>query len=142
MSVPTCVCVVDASVAAQLFVPEPLSAQARLLFSLLANAGSVYHVPDLFYAECANIFWKKVQRGVCSATQAEQALADLVELPLQPTPTMDLSRDALSLALTHGSTAYDACYVAFANRLSVPLITADENVLAWESELVRQDARL
>jgi predicted nucleic acid-binding protein len=120
--------VVDASVAAQLFVPEPLSAQANLLFSLLANAGSVFHVPDLFYAECANIFWKKVQRSVCSSTQAEQALADLLALPLQPTPTMTLSPDVLSLALTHGITAYDACYVALAKQLNVPLITADEKL--------------
>lgn len=32
---------------------------------------------------------------------------------------------ALALAIAHKTTAYDACYVAAAQRLRVPLITAD-----------------
>src|SRR6266480_5901068 len=59
-------CVVDASVAAQLYVPEPLTSQAAALFAMLAQANVTFHIPDLFYAECANIFWKKVQRAVCT----------------------------------------------------------------------------
>jgi predicted nucleic acid-binding protein len=76
------VCVVDASVAAQVVSPEPLTAQATALFALLTGNRASFHIPELFYIECANIFWKKKQRGVCSESQAVQALADLLALPL------------------------------------------------------------
>jgi predicted nucleic acid-binding protein len=122
------VCVVDASVAVQLAVPEPLSAQAKQLFGLLSGGQATFHLPDLFYVECANVFWKKVGRGVCTAAEAAQALADLLALPLLQTPTFDLAAAALSLAVAHDLTAYDACYVALAQRLAVPLITADQRL--------------
>jgi predicted nucleic acid-binding protein len=122
------VCVVDASVAAQVVSPEPLTAQATALFGLLVGGRAVFHVPELFYIECANIFWKKKQRGVCSESQAIQALADLVALPLISTAHAGLAPDALKLALALDITAYDACYLALAERLSVPFITADQKL--------------
>jgi predicted nucleic acid-binding protein len=41
----------------------------------------------------------------------------------------DLADDALDLALAHGLSAYDACYVALARREAVPLVTADERLV-------------
>src|SRR5438874_11999239 len=93
------VCAVDASVAAQLYVPEPLTPAAVALFGRLADPGSVFHVPDLFYAECGNIVWKKAARGFCTAAEATTALAGLRALRLTPTPTADLVEEALELAL-------------------------------------------
>jgi predicted nucleic acid-binding protein len=55
-------------------------------------------------------------------------LTSLKGLPLQRTPTFGLADDALSLAVTHGITAYDASYVALAQSQSVPLITADQKL--------------
>jgi predicted nucleic acid-binding protein len=127
MSAPI-VYVVDASVAAQVVSPEPLTAQATALFALLVGGKSEFHVPELFYIECANIFWKKKQRGVSSESQAVQALADLLALPLISTAHAVLAIDALKLALVLDITAYDACYLALAERLSVPLITADQKL--------------
>ena len=121
-------CVVDASVAVKLYLAEPLAPEAAALFGLLADPANVFHVPDLFYVECANIFWKYVQRGLATAIQVTSYLAALKALPLQRTPTFDLADDALTLAVTHGITAYDASYVALAQRRSVPLITADQKL--------------
>jgi hypothetical protein len=39
-----------------------LTAQATALFALLIGGQATFHVPELFYIECANIFWKKKQR--------------------------------------------------------------------------------
>ena len=120
-------CVVDASVAIKLFLLEPLSHRADALFDLLSNSPPArFYVPDLFFAECANILWKYVRHFGYSAKTAHQDLSDLLNLPFRVTPTADLVEDALELAVTHDITIYDAVYVALGQRLSLPLVTADE----------------
>lgn len=124
------VCVVDASVAVKLFLAEPLANEAINLFTILAtDPNSVFHVPDLFYVETANIFWKQVQHGARSPAQCRADHAALRSLRLRATPTFDLADDALALAAAHGVTAYDACYVALAQRLGVSFITADDKLV-------------
>ena len=120
-------CVVDASVGIKLFLIEPLSAQADVLFDHLADdPPSRFYVPDLFFIECVNILWKYAQRFGYAAEAAAQDVADLVSLPLETVSTAALAEDALAVAVRHGSTAYDSAYVALARRLSLPLVTADE----------------
>lgn len=121
-------CIVDASVAVKLYLAEPLAKEAAALFGLLADPVNVFHVPDLFYVECANIFWKYVQRHLATATQVTSNLTSLKALPLHRTPTFDLVDDALPLALAQSITAYDASYVALAQRLGLSLITADQKL--------------
>lgn len=121
-------CIVDASVAVKLYLAEPLAAEAATSFGLLADPANLFHVPDLFYVECANILWKYVQRHLATEAQATGYLTSLKALPLQSTPTFDLVDDALSLAVARGITAYDACYVALAQRLGLSVITADQKL--------------
>ena len=118
--------VVDASVGIKLFVEEELSDAAHALFALLKHERPVrLVVPDLFYIECTNILWKYHQRFGLSRADAEVAVDQLGQLLLHSTPTAALTADALSLAITHGITAYDAAYIALAQRLAIPLVTAD-----------------
>ncbi|HYA39002.1 MAG TPA: type II toxin-antitoxin system VapC family toxin [Candidatus Methylomirabilis sp.] len=118
--------VVDASVAVKLFVPEALSVQAQTVFArFAAENGAELIVPDLFFIECANVFWKWVQRSAYSGKNAQEHLHDLATLGLTAIPTQILAHDALGIALTHKITAYDACYLAAASQLKLPLITAD-----------------
>ncbi len=120
-------CVVDASVGIKLFVAEPLSDRANALFDYLtADPPGRLYVPDLFFAECANILWKYVRRFGYPAANARQDLADLQALALRSVSTADLVVEAFEIALPHVITAYDACYVALADHLHLPLITADE----------------
>ena len=52
-------CVVDASAGIKLFLDEPLSERADTLFDHLSDDPPArFHVPDLFFVECANILWK------------------------------------------------------------------------------------
>ena len=54
--------VVDASVGAKLFLPEPLSEQAQALFDRLSDDPPVeLYVPDRFYVECGNTLWKRTR---------------------------------------------------------------------------------
>jgi len=48
-------CVVDASVSIKQFIPDPLSAKVKQLFSHLNQPDTEFFVPDLFYIESANI---------------------------------------------------------------------------------------
>ncbi len=50
----------------------------------------------------------------------------LVRLPLQTVSMAALAKDALALAVQYGSSAYDAAYVALAQRTALPLVTANE----------------
>jgi predicted nucleic acid-binding protein len=120
-------CVIDASVGIQLCIAEPLSGHARaLLDQASATPPARFSVPDLFYVECANILWKHVRRLNYSAAQAVQDIVQVRTLPVQSVPTADLVEDGLPLALAHGISAYDACYLALAQRLNRPLVTADQ----------------
>jgi predicted nucleic acid-binding protein len=121
--------VVDASVGIKLVVVEDLSDAAMAIFShLAATPRPQYHVPDLFYVECANILWKRMQRWGSPLAEAKEAIAFLRGLALVSAPTADLAADALAIAAERRITAYDACYVALSRRLGIPLVTADEKL--------------
>lgn len=119
--------VVDASATIKLFVLESLSEQAETFFrSIAAQPTSHLYVPDLFFSECANILWKYVRRLGHPPAAARQDLANLRAMGWRSVSTRDLVADALEIAVAYGVTAYDACYVALAKRLALPLVTADE----------------
>ena len=56
---------------------------------------------------------------------ARALLPDLLALPLQVWPVTELTERALAVAVALDVTVYDAAYLALADRLSIPLITAD-----------------
>lgn len=119
--------VVDASVAVKIFVPENLSVQAQSVFAQLGSQNDAeILVPDLFFIECANVFWKWVQRLGYPADKAREHLSDLMGLGLTAIPNQILAQEALGAALKYRITAYDAGYLVAAAELQLPLITADE----------------
>jgi len=119
--------VVDASVGIKLFVHEPDSDLAHALFEKLSeDPPAGLYVPDLFYIECANILLKYARHFGRSLEDSQADLADLSRLTLKSTPTLVLMEDALLLAAQKNLTAYDACYAVLAQRLEIPLVTADE----------------
>lgn len=122
--------VVDASVAVKIFVPETFSAPAQEIFArFAAESDAELIVPDFFFIECANVFWKWVQRSAYPVQAAQEHLRDLAGLGLTAIPTQILAIGALDIALKHRVTAYDACYIAAASQLRLPLITADEKLV-------------
>lgn len=123
-------CVVDASVGIKLFLVEPLSDEAHALFAgLTSDLPARLHVPDLFYIECTNILWKYVKRFGLSHEDARFFVQQLGQLSLLASPTQALAGEALDIALAYDITAYEATYVALAQQLDLPLITADARLV-------------
>lgn len=123
--------VVDASVGVKLFIDDPLSERAHQLFELLTAEKPVeLYVPDLFYIECTNVLWKYVRWGGLALETARDNLNDLSCLRLNVVSTADLMAEALELAARYTLIAYDACYVALAQRLDLTLVTADAKLAA------------
>ena len=119
-------CVIDASVLIKYVIPEDETPLIRhMLRELLADVDATLFVPDLLFIECANILWKKVQRGEIDAQTAQHSLGLLEALELDTTPIPELMASALRLACEHQISAYDACYIALSEQLGLPLLTAD-----------------
>lgn len=121
--------VVDASVGIKLFVEEEFSEKVYAFFEKLAEDSTVeFHVPDLFYIECANILLKYTRRFGRPLADAQADLVDLNILSLKSTPMPVLIEDALVLASELNLSAYDAAYAVLAQQLEIPLITADAHL--------------
>jgi predicted nucleic acid-binding protein len=120
--------VIDASVAAKWFLPpsgEPLAEEAWLLLAGYGEGRLQFAVPDLFWAECANILWKAVRQGRWTRSAAEEALLALKGRSLPTTSSLALLEEAFSIAATFDRTVYDSIYVALALRFKAELVTAD-----------------
>lgn len=111
--------VIDASIGIQWVVKEAGSARAVKLL----DQSPV--VPGLFFAECANILWKKVERKELSSNAARERAQVLAQVRLDVVSDADLLVDALQLACELRHPAYDCIYIALARLRSVPLVTAD-----------------
>lgn len=123
--------VIDASAALPLFIQGPLSEVAAALFDGLASEPPVaLFVPDLFYIEVTNVLWKYVRWQGLDPALAQEYVAQLGRLQLQPTPTAELMDDALALAVAHSISAYDASYLALARRAGLPLLSADARLVS------------
>lgn len=119
--------VLDASVGIKLFVEEDISEDVQQLIreALVDPDGVTLAVPDLFFIECANILWKRVKREEYQAGRAMDDLRDLHAMDLPTVSSAQLMERALAIACLHDISAYDAAYVALAERQGVPLLTAD-----------------
>lgn len=79
--------------------------------------------PDLLRVEVVSVIQRQLAIGTLSLEQADQAVNDLVELPITVYPVSPLVPRAWELR--ENVTAYDACYVALAEALDCTLLTAD-----------------
>ncbi|WP_342359577.1 type II toxin-antitoxin system VapC family toxin [Terrarubrum flagellatum] len=116
--------IIDASIAVKWVVEEQGTEAAldlRSRFRLLA--------PELLIPECANIFWKKVQRNELTHDEAILAARLLERSGIEFLSMKGLLEQATLLAAELSHPAYDCVYLATAHRTKSRFVTADDRLL-------------
>ncbi len=118
--------VLDANVVLKLVLPE---AETPLVEELMGS-GAVFAAPDIVFAECANVLWRKTRVRDLTEAVAREALAATHSLFAEIVPSKPLSAAALDVAIELGHPAYDSFYVALASDRNLRFVTADDKLLA------------
>lgn len=114
--------VLDASVLVKLVTEEPGSSEAE---ALLAREPAL-STPQLAMLEVAGARSKKVRYHQLPMTRAVQALAALAAFGLEIVPDSGLVARAMEISVEMKHAIQDCVYLALAEGLGCPLVTADQ----------------
>ena len=115
--------VVDASVIVELLLRSDAGEASR---RRLVQRREKLHAPHILDLEVANALRRCLLRGEIDNRRGGEALADLIGIPIERHGHQPLlERD---WQLRHNLTAYDAAYLALAERLDAPLLTLDSGL--------------
>lgn len=117
--------VVDASVLANVVGDD--EAAGKIARARLEAAGEA-SAPDLVDVEVVSVLRRRWLSGDLSEARFRSAIDDLLALPVTRFPVGPMMTRAFELRAN--VTAYDACYVALAEALDCPLLTADVRLAA------------
>ncbi len=115
------IAVVDTSALVELFTVDAPESDSLLAGRL---AGVIPHVPDIIDVEFHHALRGLLLGKKISSSRAEQARSLFGDTPKIRFRTADLT--ARIWSLRHNLGAYDACFIALAESLDVPLITCDD----------------
>lgn len=112
--------VLDASIVVELLLNLPLSEQVR---DRIADPDVALHAPQLITIEVLHVLRRRVASGITTAEEGSLAAEALSQLDLNHHDHQLLARRIWQLR--DNVTAYDAAYLALAELLDAPLLTAD-----------------
>ncbi|HEY2707696.1 MAG TPA: type II toxin-antitoxin system VapC family toxin [Caulobacteraceae bacterium] len=118
--------VLDASVAAKVFIEEEGSAEA----SAYVLSGVRFIAPELVLIEVANVVLKRFRRGELPRMVADHVARASRTMFDELVPADKLVPRAFELAADHGLSVYDSMYVALAEARHRRLVTADARLIA------------
>ena len=113
--------VVDANVAVKWGIAEVLHEEALHVLRM----GSSLTAPDLISAEICNVVRRKVRLGEIGQEQGREVIRFAHLVVRDPYPCRALAEQAYELGLQLDHSAYDCFYLAYAQLIAAPLITAD-----------------
>jgi predicted nucleic acid-binding protein len=115
--------VLDASAAIELLLR---TSSGRRVQARIFSPSESLHAPHLIDLEVAQALRRSVASGTITSARGEQALEDLRDLSLERYAHEILLERIWQLR--HNLTAYDAAYVALAERLAAPVLTCDRKI--------------
>jgi predicted nucleic acid-binding protein len=123
--------VIDANVVAALVLPLPYSDQATRRVIAWKELGTILYAPLLLEYELLTIMRRGIIKGLLTTKTATEAMGIVSKLNVQcQLPSPELHKQALYWAERLGhSKAYDAQYLALADRLRADLWTADRRLV-------------
>ena len=116
--------VVDSNVVAYYWINGPLTGTAQQLWA----KDSEWHVPLLWRSELRSILTGYLRDGTLNATQIAQVMT-AAEATFAEREHLVSSEKVFAIVGESKLSAYDAEFVALAEVLAVPLVTADKAVL-------------
>lgn len=120
--------VLDASVVLKSYLPEEGSTQAQAVFKDWAMGHLELLAPALLPYEVTNALLVALRRRRIDAARAREILREFIGLTIPTQGLAGLEERAWALALEHQRTAYDAAYLALAEREGLPLLTGDKRL--------------
>lgn len=96
------------------------------VFQLISSEDTELHAPHLLVTEVVQVLRRQVRGGLLDVSRAAESLSILSELGIQFHDHLPLM--ARTWQLRENVSAYDATFIALAESLHQPLITADERL--------------
>jgi len=118
--------IVDASVLLSAFFPDEAQVQAQAVLRQHAAGRERLKAPTLIVYEVTNAVWQAERRRRISSARADEILHATAGLNVELLPLQ--WGESLPLTRRFARSAYDAAYLALAERQGEPLITADERL--------------
>ena len=115
--------VLDASAVIELLLGTPAG---RIVATRIANNEESLHAPHLLTVEVVQVLRRLNATGIISNARSAAALTDFLDLDIERWDHEVLARRIW--ALRHNLTAYDGAYIALAESLPAPLLTADRRL--------------
>jgi len=118
--------IIDASVLLSAFFPDEAQVNAQALIRDHTTGRTKLRAPTLLMYEICNAVWQAERRKRIQSDQADQIIQVVEDLDIELLP---LSwGEMMPFARQFDRSAYDAAYLALAQRENEPLITGDERL--------------
>jgi predicted nucleic acid-binding protein len=119
--------VLDSSVVLKWFRKDEIWRDSALqMRQIYLDGHMLIYVPDLLIYEIANVLRYKPD---LTNQQVQEALDSLYDLHIKIVEiSQEMIKGAIRLAYSYGITVYDAAFMALAESLKVPFVTADEKL--------------
>jgi len=114
------VIVLDASAAVDWLLQTPVGLHIE---KRIYSRNETLHAPHILDLEVAQVLRRLVREGTVSTRRADEAVRDLLDLRIARYPHFVLLPRIWQLR--HNLSAYDAAYIALAEKLGAPLVTRD-----------------
>lgn len=127
--------IVDANVVVHGYT-NPTAPKIREQITIWLTSQVIFHVPSLWRFEVTNAIYRGMKAGAIDHDDGRFALDMILALPIEYHDEPELHADATAIALRlNAGAAYDAHYLALAERLGLPFYTADAKLHGPASKL-------